>query len=257
MFPSNLSRFALAASAGLCLSSNAFAIKGNYLNDREFPENVCRIGFFPQGENTHPQEICSGTVIAKNRVLTAGHCDVNIEHNPDVYVACGPATLISAWSTANKVKGHSRSPHYTPAGKMHDAAVFEVEGQFEHATPVQLETSLQQQADLTADLTKCRVFGFGKDNLDRLGVSHGIEFEPQSTSEAPPEAIVTGPNRAAPGDSGGPVLCPSGSSWIQVAVTISIPADSHDEVSNHELLEGQLDWLRDVEAMASLPRIGR
>jgi V8-like Glu-specific endopeptidase len=249
--------FVLAAFSCVLCSSTAFAIKGTYLDDRQFPANVCRIGFFPQGSTSNPQEVCSGTVISKNRVLTAGHCDVNIEQSPDVYVACGPAGQLSNWSSAEQVKGHAHSPFYSPETKLHDAAVFEIGGSFEHMTPVPLVQSLQQQADLTVDLTKCRVFGFGKDNFDRLGTSHGVQFQPQNPADAPPESIVTGPNRAAPGDSGGPVLCPSGNTWVQVAVTISIPADSHDMVSNHELLGEQLDWLKSLATLPSLPRITR
>jgi hypothetical protein len=55
------------------------------------------------------------------------------------------------------------------------------------------------------------------------------------------------------------VLCPldvNGTRlWLQVAVTISIPADDDQEVSFHELLENHLDWLKGVERMPSLPRI--
>lgn len=252
---------AAAAAQALALAPDAHAIKGAYLLERDFPVNVCKISFFGRGSSHEPNQTCTGTLIAKNRVVTAAHCDLNLRESPDAFVKCGRDGGITTFNFGMMVKGHIRAPWHTPEGKLHDLAVFELDSVIDLPI-VPLVESLQQSQDIQQNLANCRIFGFGKDNYYRTGISHGAQFQPRpELAGSHPFSIVTGPNRATPGDSGGPVLCPVTANgvtqWIQLAVTVSIPANQRIEISFHELLENHLEWLRGVARTSQLPGIDR
>lgn len=246
----------VTAAAALLLTSQALALQGTYLPDSEFLGSVCKISFFRDRgmSKTSLASTCSATIISPNRVLTAAHCEVNLDGTPNAKVACGAMASSPFYNGGHEVSGRIRTPWYDKKFGMHDLAVLEVDGTFD-PDPIRTVTNGTEDDLLLSHPGACRIYGYGKDKSGTVGRGHVVQFTSFDDPQKPPYSIASSPNRADSGDSGGPVLCPASTGeWVIVAVTKS-KTKAEDRSYHEQLTEPHMAWLRDVLKKKTLPAV--
>jgi hypothetical protein len=272
-----LSVFAIIGSSGTAKA----VVADQYLSVKTAPAAVCYVEMWndtAHGLNASPSSACTGTLIRNNRVLTAGHCVPGLKAAVRSEVSCNNGSQIFG------IKGFEAHPQYalnssefiSAEDDLHDVALIDLEnpekpGSKKFITPMPLATDEQITAALE-NPSQCQLWGYGQDDYSESGKTWGIlrgatiDYLNDPTTlanlgagQVTDREIYIGTSvYAAPGDSGGPIVCPSSTGgMIQIATTMSIHtttagADKGDHDSAHEKISFNLDWINEA---ADSPRL--
>lgn len=169
---------------------------------------------------------CTGTLVARNVVVTAGHCQggcsarIFIGANVDL-----PGEIINVASAV-------RHPQYGQGGKHNDLTVLILERDVTTVTPRKIATSA-----MVNNVTSVRVVGFGNtdpDSTTGYGIKRMVDVPVASASCSTAQAqskygcdagleLVAGKpllnKDSCNGDSGGPIYVKSGATWYVAGAT--------------------------------------
>lgn len=230
----------LTTATLMMMASSSFAVVGNKATLREGgPEAVCltvnRVGGKILG-------ICSATLVAPNKILTAGHCSP--QPGQDVTVQCGyqgfTENQLSFETTASGTKVFTAGVHFKESAKAsafyrdlsRDEAILILDRNL-NARPIAVQAEVN-----FADATNCVIAGYGRTNDATAGILRqgvfglpgyfeggglvsvaqfrvkGLKPEDLQTLEGIKRISETNfltekiPNAMGrPGDSGAPLLC--------------------------------------------------
>ena len=142
---------------------------------------------------------CTGTLIAKRMVMTAGHCLEDPTMLPSIYFGSDPTVAGSGQVIASVAT--IVHPLYDPDGLLNDLALI-VLGEDAPATPEPLWTQSLTDAQIGATL---RLVGFGS----TLGGIPGAKYEGTTIIDSYSDtkiAFHAHPSQTCNGDSGGPAF---------------------------------------------------
>lgn len=240
--------FRLGASVvwGLVLtSSNAFSVVGRAAKDvdqSDYPA-VCRITITGTNDSEDVgSQICSGTLVASNKVLTAGHCFGRqfslSDHN--VSVDCGNSNASASRVDVPQSSSQWKSSQVPVSNS--DYAILTLDSRLPVSVmPIAKNPGLYFSSGSSASRAlqsgvHCQVLGFGKDNSGNTGSLHLASLDSLQTLLSatdtpgrgvlfPRNTIYASANGAelpvsvAEGDSGGPLLCQAvGRGWELVGI---------------------------------------
>jgi V8-like Glu-specific endopeptidase len=97
--------------------------------------------------------VCSGTLIAPDVVLTAGHCP--LEH---IWVRQGTSVRNVGWTSHTSVRAAVKHPGFTGEGKHYDVALIQLDEPLKDVTPLPLSDTPLSDADIGSVV---RHIGFG------------------------------------------------------------------------------------------------
>lgn len=143
------------------------------------PDSICRLIMkSPAGYS-----ICSGSLIKKNKILTAAHCVQNLKPQTTILVQCGYQGLADLPVTEVTTKGGNRlildpvqfketaygtkytmHPNYMTGGEFYDVAVIDLDRNLK-AEPIKVNTAPSKTDDLI-----CYAAGFGLDKNATTGL---------------------------------------------------------------------------------------
>jgi V8-like Glu-specific endopeptidase len=270
----------LTVVLGLWLNTNTAhaVVTNNPLDAKLAPASVCYIEMWNSDSNDEntpfstPSTACSGTLISDNRVLTAAHCIPAIRDAEKTQVTCGNGIFSS-------IKGFAADPDYQNlgnAGDTHDVSVLDLEspqkpGSKHYITPMPLASTQAQIATILMTPTNCTLWGYGRNDAstddNSWGTLRGASVDDYITPQAlqartgwlnPPQDIYIGSDtHAAPGDSGGPIVCQAADgSLVQIATTMiegQTTAGQEFTYSVHEMTYFNTDWINSQIALDHLP----
>jgi hypothetical protein len=251
------------------------------LDSKTAPSSICYIEMWdgstdaqaPDGDIAlaPPSSACSGTLISNNRVLTAAHCIPAVRNSQRDLVTCGNGIDSS-------IKGYASNPAYEneqASADLHDVAVLDLEspqkpGAKHFIAPLALASTQAQINTILSQPANCNLWGYGRNDDSTTDNSWGtlrganIDYLAPSVLEADtgwidsPQDIYVGPEiHAAPGDSGGPIICQAADgSLVQIATTM---IEGHTTVgpipsySVHEMTYFNIDWINAQIALDHLP----
>lgn len=188
-------------------SFNSYALKSvNLLEPDELPKQICKVDF---GSYT----FCAATIISKNQILTASHCNSHLSKRGTISCLNGQKFRF----TSNNMTFFD--PNNIPAGlseikpleaSKHDLAVVKINEEFNiEGIPVFGVNSPADERHILESnyYSKCQLLGVGLNPFGTLGLAHGIKaprYQGMSLHNPIEFIDVTG---VAPHDSGGPLVC--------------------------------------------------
>jgi V8-like Glu-specific endopeptidase len=275
-----LSTSKMAVVLGSLLAIPAYAVVTNHpLPTKGSAPQVCYIKFMgpAQGSDmTRPASACTGTLIRANRVLTAGHCIPNIAKATSVEVVCNDG------KNGYSVKGYEADPDYFESAEgevviqdRHDVALLDLDVNSKKKSPIAPIALVANDDEMNALLAKpdrCSLYGYGRtadgDNntwgyltISTIDYLTPADWKKVSGWSSDAQDIYIGPAvHAAPGDSGGPILCAKDDgSLVQIATTMEegkltdkSSAYFGFTYSHHETIPYNLDW---ITKAADLPAL--
>lgn len=189
------------------------------------------------GNTPFQQQICGGTLIDRDSVLTAAHCVIGEPARP-LRVTVGRTVLDSNQGQLRSVAGISIHPRFNDRTFDYDAAVLELSRPVPGITPIKLATSGQNS--LESPGTQLRIAGWGstaRDPANPIWPNRMRETRVPVVSDASAARhygdytssliIAAGPDGKSTcfGDSGGPLFTRASGGYIQVGITSFGPAD--------------------------------
>jgi hypothetical protein len=260
-------------------ATSSFAVvatKAQYLNPKTAPLSVCYIKIWSQGSDDtmtgQPTSACTGTMIETNRVLTAAHCIDSLKTAARSSVVCGNN------DKEFSVQGYAVNPDYFSnkfGENRHDVALLDISGSDKqgkgYIAPMALATTEAEVTEALQNPSQCELWGYGRgdDSADdnSWGTLRGAVITYFSPSEMEsvldttpnPQEIDLSPVHAAPGDSGGPIICKKADgTLIQIATTMDkeVHLDGPEKgfiYSAHEALSYNVDWIQSEMTLPKLP----
>ena len=97
--------------------------------------------------------VCTGTLIAPDVVLTAGHCPMS-----HIWIRQGSSVRGLGWLSHTGVKDHAKHPRFSGEGKRYDVALLRLANKLGKVRPLPLSEEPLSKADIGAEI---RHVGFG------------------------------------------------------------------------------------------------
>lgn len=204
------------------------------------------VGILVSGEN----HICSGTLIAPNAVLTAGHC--TIMENVWSFA------LVQDLNTADPAELHPGTPYthpeYDPAvppglAHLNDIGVVILDEPYPGGTPVGvMMTPSEATALMVGD--DVAIVGYGRLEAGTMSPRTKNDAMTTITAIGDWELILGGPGtpQGCSGDSGGPAL--RGDGAAQRVIGLMVRNDSVcDEGAKYTRVDPYVDWVESILAM--------
>jgi secreted trypsin-like serine protease len=259
---------ALALILGLMNALPAYAVVTDHpLPTKNSAPQVCYLKF-RNPENSSNLLVaasgCTGTLIRNNRLLTAAHCMDNIQKGYLLEVICNNG------KRDYEAIGWEKDPAYAQTvtsdgnttSDQHDVAIFDLKIPKKNAvTPIAIVSDQNTIQTILNDPSKCSLYGYGRtDNsvdqswgnlsigpVDYLNAAALATVAPWETDVADEDIFIGPTTHAAPGDSGGPILCAQADgTLVQIATTMeeSSPISGPKiYVSRHEMTSFNADWI--------------
>ena len=219
--------------------ADVFALEGSPSGDF-FPDAICKIEYVM---NVSPaEEICTGTLVEKNKILTAGHCEIEAQqfaNKNNWKIVNRIASCEQGKVTASITK--TSTPKYLDLGTDNDRAILTLSNKLD-IKPVRISFDEKEVLSLLSNPSTCSLFGYGyKDDV--LGKPSSVILKLSDDINSPVDVSdsiiwMDHSTSAEPGDSGGPLLCksPQGE-WVQVGISVT-------PFSQEQLLLHNVDWLK-------------
>ena len=236
----------LCIVALLACAANALAISGNNVPDNQLPDQSCKISYF-LADGTR-NGLCSGTLISKNQILTAIHCEDMGQAAAETEISCGRAAEV------RHVVSRVRNPAFDDRGiyfGVFDEAILTVDQDLT-VEPIQLPRSTDEIGALVSR-GSCGVFGYGlSENWTDAGILRGgvgrassyIDDNRSRTVDGRPfneERIHITGVATRPGDSGGGLYCKRMSHGSPVGNWILSGLIVHD--GDPDSIDASLAWI--------------
>jgi hypothetical protein len=190
------------------------------------------------------QSLCTGSLIAKDIVLTAAHC---VEKNPErVFIVFAENIEKASPDFRREADGYVLNPHWRHSWEKGrgDLALVHFGGKVPSGySPLKLAPEdLKLRMGSTVTMMGYGVSdGFTKEGS---GVLRGMKTKLIQTVSAT-EVMSDGQDSSVCfGDSGGPAFIKQGKSWVQWGVASSVTNRTCSEASVHTAIMDYLDWIQ-------------
>ena len=226
------------------LSTGAF-------DQSKIPGSVCAVIFENENGAT---ALCTGDIVARDKILTAAHCVLPPKADETVFVRCQDQNQ----SKMVRVKGYAAHPLFPvypveQESSPYDHALLQVDSDFdlERLGKIRLPKS-KGEAMVLAAQGNCAIFGYGVNSKGEAFSLSGGPVKPVINSSLGfPLAVFDGPAMVGTGDSGGGLFClPHGKTgpdnWIQTAVlsqTFRLTKGAPDMGTAALLSDSVLAWI--------------
>jgi hypothetical protein len=199
---------------------------------------------------------CTGTLVARNVVVTAGHCQGGCSSR--IFIGKNVALPGEIVEVANAV----RHPQYGQGGKHHDLTVLILKRDVTSVSPRKIATSA-----MVNNVTSVRVVGYGNtdpESTTGYGIRRMVDVPVASASCSTAQAqakygcdagleLVAGKpllnKDSCNGDSGGPIYVKSGATWYVAGATSRATRNSTRPCGDGGIyvrLDKYLTWIRSV-----------
>jgi V8-like Glu-specific endopeptidase len=204
------------------------------INGNEAAQGALPFMAFVLFENAAVTELCSGTLVSSNVVLTAGHCGENPEtgvvHNPGYFtVITGSANWTTTPRVISKVNAVAIYPGFLRTSLQGDAAVLQLSAPVA-SPPVRLATTSPVAG------TVATIAGWGNTVYEQEGITEVLRYG-STTVQTPTFCQQEWGTKFHPatqlcaldyptytygscfGDSGGPMLQQLGTEYVEIGIT--------------------------------------
>ena len=234
----------------LILSPNVSAIlsPGGFDQSKN-PDSVCAVIF--ENKNGGREGVCTGDIVGRDKILTAGHCVSPLKADESIFVRCQD-------QRERIVKGYSVYPLFrvqsgNPKPEPYDHALLQTESEFDLTNLGKVSLPKNgMEAMVLAEKGNCAIFGYGVNSKGKILSLLGGPVKPVFKDFSGfPMLVFTGPSMIGDGDSGGGLFClPHGKTysdnWTRIATLSQIgvlPGGGLDFGVSALLSDPVLEWI--------------